>query len=155
MPDLRTLQLQYENTLDDMLRDWLVCGIRDASVQRSLLAEPDLTFKKAMELAQTAEMAAKNSKQLQNTPSSLPKGSVHAVNSKQRQQKRTPPSGSRDQFCYRCGNKHTPSQCRFKDATCKFCFKKGAHCQSVLEQKQTDGSRTVPPCKSKTDTTNK
>ena len=36
---------------------------------------------------QTAEMAAKNSKQLQNTPSSLVNGSVHAVNSKQRQQK--------------------------------------------------------------------
>ena len=33
------------------------------------------------------EMVAKNSKQLQNTPSSLVNGSVHTVNSKQRQQK--------------------------------------------------------------------
>ena len=54
-----------------MLRDQLVCGIRDVSVQGRLLAEPALTFKKAMELAQTVEMAVKNSKQLQNTPSSI------------------------------------------------------------------------------------
>ena len=51
-----TLDLEhcnYKNTLDDMRRDRLMCGIRDTSVQRRLLAEPDLTFKKAMELAQT------------------------------------------------------------------------------------------------------
>ena len=36
--DLRRISehCDYENTLNDMLRDWLVCGIRDASVQRRL-----------------------------------------------------------------------------------------------------------------------
>ena len=43
---------QYGDTLDDMLRDRLVCGIADSRLQRRLLAEPDLTFKKALELAQ-------------------------------------------------------------------------------------------------------
>ena len=63
-----------------MLRDQLVCGIQDASIQRSLLAEPDLNFKKAMELAQTAEMSAKNAKQLQSTPSNTPNGSILTLN---------------------------------------------------------------------------
>ena len=85
-----------------------------------------MTFKKAMELAQTAEMAAKNSKQLQNTPSSLPNnGSVHSLNTDQRCQRWTLPAGSRDQTCYRCGNKHTSAKCRFKNATCNFCHKTG------------------------------
>ena len=32
----------FEATLDDMLRDRLVCGVRDVQVQRRLLAEPNL-----------------------------------------------------------------------------------------------------------------
>ena len=38
-------------SLEDMLRDRLVCGIHDIRIQRRLLAEPNLTFKKALELA--------------------------------------------------------------------------------------------------------
>ena len=45
---------KFEN-LDEMLRDWLVCGIRDVQVQRRLLAEVDLDFKNAFEFAQAAE----------------------------------------------------------------------------------------------------
>ena len=33
-------------SLEDMLRDRLVCGIHDIRIQRRLLAEPNLTFKK-------------------------------------------------------------------------------------------------------------
>ncbi|CAC5366936.1 unnamed protein product [Mytilus coruscus] len=39
----------YKATLHDMLRDRLVCGIKEDRIQRRLLAEPGLTFKKAME----------------------------------------------------------------------------------------------------------
>jgi len=42
---------RYGDTLDDMLRDQLVCGIADTQLQRQLLAEPELTFKKVLELA--------------------------------------------------------------------------------------------------------
>ena len=35
-----------------MLLDRLVCGITNCHVQRQLLAKPDLTVKKALELAQ-------------------------------------------------------------------------------------------------------
>ena len=38
-------------TLSDMLRDRLVCGIGDTQIQRRLLAEPELTLSQAMELA--------------------------------------------------------------------------------------------------------
>ncbi|KAL5500699.1 hypothetical protein EMCRGX_G012294 [Ephydatia muelleri] len=54
---------EFGNTLNDMLRDRLVCGIRDIKLQRRLLAERGLTFAKAFELAQVAELAEKNAMQ--------------------------------------------------------------------------------------------
>ena len=35
----------FQATLDDMLRDRLVCGVTDGCLQRRLLAEPELTLK--------------------------------------------------------------------------------------------------------------
>ena len=65
--DLRRLleHYQYGNSLNDMLRDCLVCGVRDRRLQQRLLSEPDLTFKKAFDLCQASEQADKNAKELQ------------------------------------------------------------------------------------------
>ena len=45
----------FQNTLEEMLRDRLVCGINDEHIQRMLLAESSLDFKKAMKLATSME----------------------------------------------------------------------------------------------------
>ena len=45
-----------------------MCGINDESIQRRLLAETALTFKKALELAQGMETAAKDVLEMQGTP---------------------------------------------------------------------------------------
>ena len=42
---------QFGTALEDMLRDRLVCGISDDSIQRQLLAERKLTFIKAVKIA--------------------------------------------------------------------------------------------------------
>ena len=42
----------FGDTLEDMLRDRLVCGIRDNAIQKRLLSEHDLNFAKAVQLAQ-------------------------------------------------------------------------------------------------------
>ena len=57
----------FKATLDDMLRDRIVCGVRNSSVQRRLLAESGLTFKKAFELVQSAESAEKNATEIQRS----------------------------------------------------------------------------------------
>ena len=57
----------FKATLDDMLRDRIVCGVRNSSVQRRLLAESGLTFKKAFELVQSAESAEKNVTEIQRS----------------------------------------------------------------------------------------
>ncbi|KAL5500718.1 hypothetical protein EMCRGX_G012314 [Ephydatia muelleri] len=40
-----------------MLRDRIVIGVNDPNIQRRLLAEPNLTLKKALEIAQALETA--------------------------------------------------------------------------------------------------
>ena len=59
---LRRFAAHYnlENILDDMLRDRLVRGLWDTRPQRRLLAEKDLTFKKAFDLCQAYETAERD-----------------------------------------------------------------------------------------------
>ena len=64
MAQLRALSehCYFGTMLEDMIRDRLVCGINDDNMQRCLLAEANLTYKKAVELAQRLEMAVMNVK---------------------------------------------------------------------------------------------
>ena len=52
--------------LDDALRDHFVCGLRKESIQRKLLGKKTLDFSKAMEIAQSMEMAEKKSLELKD-----------------------------------------------------------------------------------------
>ncbi|KAL5505767.1 hypothetical protein EMCRGX_G007263 [Ephydatia muelleri] len=56
---------EFGDTLDVMLRDRLVCGVRNQKLQQRLLAESNLTFTKAFGIAQTAELSEQNAKDLQ------------------------------------------------------------------------------------------
>ena len=62
---------EFGGSLDEMLRDRLVCGLRDVRVQRRLFAEPNLTFTKAFELAQAAELAEKSSQDISRAGTSV------------------------------------------------------------------------------------
>ena len=50
----------FGDTLELMLRDRLVCGVNKEATQRLLLAESELTFAKALDIATSQETAAKN-----------------------------------------------------------------------------------------------
>ena len=53
---------EFGDYLGEALRDRLVCGTRSSSVQKRLLSEADLTFKRALEIAQAMEAAESNVK---------------------------------------------------------------------------------------------
>jgi len=55
----------FGNSLNEMLRDRLVCGNANGIVQKSLLAEKELTLDQAISLAQSVEIAEKGAKDLQ------------------------------------------------------------------------------------------
>ena len=57
----------YGDSLSKMLRDRLVCGIKNTTVQKWLLAEKELSLDKAVSLAQSVEIAEQGAKDLQSS----------------------------------------------------------------------------------------
>lgn len=117
----------FGETLDDMLRDRLVCGVRDSRLQRRLLTEKDLTFAKAFELAKLAELAEKSAGEIQS-PVGVPEP-VHVIQAPQ-------PRANQD-ACYRCGGHHKASECRCRNVECYHCGKQG-HLARVCRGKRGD-----------------
>ena len=124
---------QFNATLEDMLRDRLVCGIRDSRTQERLLSEPDLSFKKAYDICMATEMAEKNARDLQpKSQARSPTQAVLAVNLSKSQR-----GGSLK--CFRCNStQHLAPKCPHKSTDCHHYGKKGhlaRACCSAKKQK--------------------
>ncbi len=151
---------EYGESLDQMLRDRLVCGVNHEGIQRKLLAAKELNYKRAYELATSVEVAERNSKDLRNSNKPFPTESVHysfrpsnyssRSSTSNRSIRNSPqPSGSssnnevhRSVTCYRCGGPHLAPECKYQDAVCRYCKKKD-HLQQVCRTKLGMSSRTV------------
>ena len=151
--ELRQLAMRcdFGASLEEMLRDRLVCGIKDEHMQRRLLAEPNLTFKKAQDIAQALESADRNTADLQQqVQAAVP---VHALKKSQKPKndRGSSTSTSKDTAlsrssptCYRCGGKHLAPDCRHKESECHTCGKKG-HISRVCRSKGKTGGNSKPP----------
>ena len=98
-----------------ILRDRIVCGINDDATQGRLLAEPDLNYAKAVEIARSMEAASLSMKELKSGPPSVggyASGSnsatllptVHRTSAATGSPESGPVS-RRKPICYRCGVK--------------------------------------------------
>ena len=108
---------EFRVTLDERLRDRLVCGVHDIRIQLRLLAEPKLTLKRALDLALAIEAADKDASEVQKADSQEGHASVNKVEVKVNK-------GSEFK-CSRCGGNQNPESCHFKDAECICCGKVG------------------------------
>ena len=137
LSELRSLaeHCNYQNNLDDMLRDRLVCGIENKSIQKRLLAEAALTLKKATELALAMETAEANAETLQSTSSRGGAQELRQPVLRMQSTQRGQPSGnSAAGACYRCGQKsHKAPKCPYKEAKCHNCGKVG-HLKKVCRK---------------------
>ena len=107
-----------------MLRDRLVCGVNNEQLQRRLLSEPQLTFKKGLEISQTFETAAaRDAKDLQDRPRSM--APVHNITQKTGQLP-----------CYCCGGQHNSLACRHRESSCHNCGRKGHLAKKCLNSQQ-------------------
>ena len=117
----------FDSFLNDALHDQLVCGLRHETIQKKLLAEDKLTFKKACEIAQAMELADRNANELKATES----GEVQAVSDKHKFTKKSSATkqlqstGGIKKNCYRCGGQHKADVCRFRTEKCRKCGKIG------------------------------
>ena len=135
MAQLRQLSefCEFGDKLNEMLRDRLVCGINDSRIQRRLLSEPELTPKKAFELAQALETVDKDAREVMTSCHIDVQPTQVNVLQKKPNRSATPPTNG--PVCYRCGNSHLATNCRFMDAICHFCKKRG-HIAKVCRSKR-------------------
>ena len=127
------MHCEFGEMLEDMLHDRIVCGLSNPRIQRRLLTEPKLTFAKAVELSQSMESAEKNSKTILSQRDTA---EVHLTRI----------------ICYRCGNKHSPDTCAFKESYCRKCSKKGhiaRSCRSRQNNVNRQGTERTPTRPSK------
>ena len=120
--------------LETMLRDRLVCGIKNDGLQKKLLSEVGLTFQKAQELC-TAQEAAEQSLELikQNN------GNVHLVK-KTHSKFEKKGKFAQQKGCYRCDGDHDAEKCNFKDKKCRYCQKIGHIAKACYKRKKQEKS---------------
>ena len=131
----------FRQTLEAMLCDCIVCGINDDVIQRRLLAEPGLTFKKSLEIAQSLKATACHMREFHPAAASLSsKRETSTSSSKINKLTQNKPTQSKSEAtCCCCGKSgHKPATCHYKEATCHFCGKVGQLKSFCYSRKKTE-----------------
>ena len=122
---------QFGTTLNDALRDRLVCSLASENIQRKLLIEADLTYERAKNIAIAAETATKDAEELRKP---MPT-EVNKMKAKRPSTKVVTADGKASVTCSRCGRKnHDQTECYFRDKICHKCNKKG-HTKKMCRSK--------------------
>lgn len=130
----------FAATLEDNLRDQIVCGLRSDLIRQRLFAEDNLTYESAVKLASALEAAERDAAVVEQAGASVA-GTVHALSarSEQRGRGRSGHAGagagraaaaargpSAGRSCAACGSHdHADAGCRFRNYVCRLCGNKG------------------------------
>lgn len=118
-------ECEFGELEQSLIKDRLICGIRDDTVRRRLLRESDLTLVKAIDACRSNEATAE---QMQHLNQDLPKGAsavpVHAV----------------DFECNKCGGVHKPRQCPAYGRNCHRCNKLNHYAHKCPNKSQISAS---------------
>ena len=132
----------YGELSDEMIRDHIVVGLRDAAVAQKLQMDHELTLDKAVTLTRQSE-PIKTQQSVIRPPAIDDSVSIEAIKSNRQTYHRKPQKSSGMQrqnspICTRCGKSppHTKDKCPAKDAVCRRCSKKG-HFQKLCRSKHT------------------
>ena len=119
----QALKCEFGTFLEEALRDRLVCGLKSVQIQKKLLAERDLTLKKAFETAQSIKEDFRDT--------SVP---VDDTVNKVGRNASSGHSTAGAESCFRCGGKHSPSGCLARSVQCYKCHNKG-HLAKMCDKK--------------------
>eukprot|EP00731_Ephydatia_muelleri_P001779 Em0001g1779a len=122
--------------LEEALRDRLVCGVTNDTIQRRLLTEADLTLNRAFEIAQGMEAAMGFCEGIKN-PGGQPEQTVGMVDDPGEQKIEKMVQGPYRVLCQCCGRRgHQLRNCRQKGLVCFNCGKQGHVARMCSKQKQ-------------------
>ncbi|XP_014208233.1 uncharacterized protein LOC106639237 [Copidosoma floridanum] len=124
--ELKSLSTFCEfETLENSLRNQFVWGLACDATKKRLLGEKDLSFNKAVEIAQALEAASRDvaGMRLSSTAGEPIK---HVVDKKKTKGHRKEEKQRAAGTCYCCGkSNHQKAACRYKDFKCNNCGKAG------------------------------
>ncbi|CAG9822629.1 unnamed protein product [Phaedon cochleariae] len=138
-----------------MLRDRLVCGVNDSTLQRRLLSEKDLRFKNVYDICLAHETASRGLTVLKESNTMLGEGrgeTLRHVRADKTDKGKpnytaraydTRSSSSCQWKCFRCEGQHSADGCSFADTTCRFCNKKGHIEKACFAKKRQMNRRQV------------
>ena len=127
-----TEHCEFNAYLEEALRDRLVCGLRNETIQRKLLTEAKLDLKKAYDLAHGMEMAFQQASELQ--ASTRTDSQTNQIDKIERVV--DPPRHGKP--CFRCGRRgHVPDSCYYKGQGCRKCHKRG-HIARMCQSQPTE-----------------
>ena len=130
---------EFGTELDDNLRDQLVCGVNNATVQQEMLEDDKLTLEKVIKIARSSEATDKNVQQLQQAcAASLGRSTstgavrfrselayedtVHRIGPVKRDRPAQKSTGAKDTNKPRCSRwdsvQHLANPCPLKDVSC-------------------------------------
>ncbi|KAL1487114.1 hypothetical protein MTO96_046660 [Rhipicephalus appendiculatus] len=117
----------FGSTMDRMLRDRIVCGIRDDDARRSLLTRRKLTLKEAEDFARASEKAQEDVRDMQETGVGNGSGTTNALQRLRRCEYRPLSSNleSSRPRCESCDRPHDSNVCRHQNTKCRQCGRKG------------------------------
>ena len=105
----------FQDSLDAMIHDRLICGINSIRIQRTLLQEPDLDYNKAFQIAQAMELATHNVSDLPGSkPQHMTQTPVHNLHRKKEQLHTQRRWNVTDVV-------EITTKCRFSEAECRLC----------------------------------
>ena len=152
---------EFGATLNDMLRGRFVTGLSNAKTQHTLLAEADLTFARAVEIATAREAAQKDIQAMGNSSGTTvykvrtntkSRGSHNHKSNFSSKEKSKNSENSKSQTaakpnapaspCSGCGKLHWKKDCPFKGGVCYACNRKG-HIKPVCRVSKSGNSEAT------------
>lgn len=131
---------EFAGELNDHLRNQFVWGVANETIKKKLLSEKQLTYEKAVQIADATEIVIKDAAGMSSRGSSInvvreardlrrknfPAGNSALGNSDKGKSKTNNNSNNNNKNCFRCsGLNHSPANCRFIEYMCNICSKKG------------------------------